>query len=57
VSGFEISPQLKSGKHSAPLLERLAYALRPKLKIGKKLFWGDIDKKRLSTLPTLWRRL
>jgi hypothetical protein len=42
---FEIAPQLKSGKRSAPLLERLAHALRPKLKIGKKLFWGDIDKK------------
>jgi hypothetical protein len=42
---FEIAPQLKRGEHSAELLERLANALRPKLKLSKRLSWYDIEGK------------
>ncbi len=40
---FEIAPQLKRGEHSAELLERLANALRPKLKLSKRLSWYDTE--------------
>jgi hypothetical protein len=42
---FEIAPQLKRGEHSAELLERLAHALRPKLKLSKRLSWYDREDK------------
>jgi hypothetical protein len=42
---FEIAPQLKRGDHSVATLERLANALRPKLKIGKRLSWYDSTEK------------
>jgi hypothetical protein len=42
---FEIAPQLKRGEHSAVLLERLASALRPKLKLSKRLSWYDSEDK------------
>jgi hypothetical protein len=38
---FEIAPRLKRGEHSPELLERLSAALRPKLKISKRLSWHD----------------
>ena len=38
---FKIAPQLRRGDHSVTTLERLANALRPKLKIGKRLSWYD----------------
>jgi hypothetical protein len=38
---FEIAPRLKRGEHSPELLERLSNALRPKLKISKRLSWYD----------------
>jgi hypothetical protein len=42
---FEIAPRLKRGEHSAELLERLANALRPKLKLSKRLSWHDPEGK------------
>ncbi|WGJ13767.1 hypothetical protein QEV83_13890 [Methylocapsa sp. D3K7] len=42
---FEIEPQLKRGNHSVAVLERLANALRPRPKIGKRLSWRDIGVK------------
>jgi hypothetical protein len=42
---FDIAPQLKRGEHSAELLERLANALRPKLKLSKRLSWYDTEEK------------
>jgi hypothetical protein len=40
---FEIAPQLKRGDHSNAVLERLANALRPKLKIGERLSWSATE--------------
>jgi hypothetical protein len=42
---FEIAPRLKRGERSAELLERLANALRPKLKLSKRLSWYDREDK------------
>jgi len=42
---FEIVPQLKRGEHSVAVVQRLANALCPKLKIGKRLSWGDGEEK------------
>jgi hypothetical protein len=38
---FEIAPQVRRGDHSAALLERIAEALRPKLKLSKRLSFFD----------------
>jgi hypothetical protein len=48
---FEIAPQLKRGDHSVAVLERLANALRPKLKIGKRFSWRDTAEDKLSERP------
>jgi hypothetical protein len=42
---FGIAPQLKRGDHSVTVLERLANALRPKLKIDKRLSWRGTEEK------------
>ena len=42
---FEIAPRLERGDHSIAVLERLANALRPKLKIAKRLSWTDAEEK------------
>lgn len=42
---FEISPQLKRGDHSVAVMQRFAHALRPKLKVGKRLSWTDSAEK------------
>lgn len=42
---FEIGPQLKRGDHSAAVLQRLANALCPKVKIGKRLSLTDSAEK------------
>jgi hypothetical protein len=42
---FEIAPQLKRREHSAALVQRLADALCPKLKVGKRLSWRDSEEK------------
>ncbi|RZM92379.1 hypothetical protein CWO91_40510 [Bradyrhizobium genosp. SA-3] len=49
---FEIEPQLKRGDHSAHLLERLANALRPKLKVGKLISWFDTVKDEVPERPS-----
>lgn len=49
---FEIKPQLKRGDHSVVLLERLANALRPKLKIGKRFPWGDTTEDNAPERPS-----
>jgi hypothetical protein len=48
---FEIAPRLKRGEHSAELLERFANALRPKLKLSKRLSWYDAEN-RTPERPT-----
>jgi hypothetical protein len=42
---FGVVLQLKRGDRSVAVLERLADALRPKLKIGKRLSWRDTEEK------------
>jgi hypothetical protein len=44
---FEMAPQLKRGDHSVAVLQRLANALCPKLKIGKRLSWRASEEKAL----------
>jgi len=41
---FDIAPQLSRGDCSVAVLERLASALRPKLKIGKRLSWKNTEE-------------
>jgi hypothetical protein len=38
---YELEPQIKRGEHSAALLEKTAETLRPKLKLSKRILWGD----------------
>src|SRR5262249_1513156 len=38
---FEIAPRIKHGDRSPEVLERLADALRPKLRIGRRFLWPD----------------
>lgn len=38
---FEIAPRVSQGEHSVEVLERIAEALRPKVKIGKRLALYD----------------
>jgi hypothetical protein len=49
---FEIAPQLKRGNYSAAVLERLANALRPKLKVGKRLRWRDTADENVPERPS-----
>src|SRR5260370_5081927 len=49
---FEIAPQLKRGDHSVALLERLANALRPKLKIGKRFSWRPTAEDKVPEQPS-----
>jgi hypothetical protein len=42
---FEVADNLKQGNHSAAVLERLVKAVRPTLKIGKRLSWGEAEEK------------
>lgn len=49
---FEIAPQLEREDYSAPLLERLANALRPKLKVGKRFFWRDTAEDEVPERPS-----
>jgi hypothetical protein len=48
---FEIEPRLKRGDHSVVVLERLANALRPKLKIGKRFSWRDTAEEKALGRP------
>ena len=38
---FDIAPRIKRGEQSPEVLDRLAGALKPKLKIGKRIAWGE----------------
>jgi hypothetical protein len=38
---YELEPQIRRGEHSAALLEKIAKTLRPKLKLSKRILWGD----------------
>ncbi|WP_028168704.1 hypothetical protein [Bradyrhizobium elkanii] len=49
---FEIAPQLTRGDYSAPLLERLANALRPKLKVGKRFSWDGGTEDEVPERPS-----
>src|SRR5258706_1862540 len=49
---YEIAPQLKDGDYSTALLERLAHALRPKLKIGKRFTWSDPSEEKVLEHPS-----
>ena len=49
---FEIEPQLKRGDHSVAVLERLANALRPKLKVGKRFSWRDTTEDNAPERPS-----
>ena len=41
---LEIVPQLRRGDNSVAVLERLASALRPTLKIGRRLTWDEAER-------------
>jgi len=49
---FEILPKLKRGDHSVALLERLANALRPQLKIGKRFSWRVTAEDKVPEQPS-----
>lgn len=38
---FDIAPRIKRGEQSPEVLDRLSGALRPRLKIGKRIAWGE----------------
>ena len=38
---YELEPQIRRGEYSAALLEKTAETLRPKLKLSKRILWGD----------------
>jgi hypothetical protein len=38
---FDLVPRIRRGERTIELLERIAEALRPKLKIGKRILWDD----------------
>ena len=41
---FDIAPRIRHGEQSRELLERLAHALRPKLRVGKRISWDEEDE-------------
>ncbi|WP_316185368.1 MULTISPECIES: hypothetical protein [unclassified Bradyrhizobium] len=49
---FEVLRLVKQGNHSSDLLERLSNALRPKLRIGKRLNWYNRDTGLAPEYPT-----
>jgi hypothetical protein len=38
---YELEPQIRRGEHSAALFEKIADTLRPKLKLSKRIVWGE----------------
>lgn len=38
---IDLAPRIKRGEHSSEVLERLANALKPKLRIGKRIAWDE----------------
>jgi hypothetical protein len=49
---FDIEPRIRRREQSPELLERLADVLRPKLKVGRRLFWPDEETHREPQRPT-----
>lgn len=49
---FEIAPRIKSGEHSPELLERVAQALRPTLRVGPRLVWQARENAGEPERPT-----
>lgn len=41
---FDIEPRLKRGDHSPEVLHQLVHVITPKLKIGKRLSWGNVEE-------------
>lgn len=48
---FQLEPQIKRGEHSAVLLEKIADTLRPKLKLSRRISWGE-EVRELPEHPT-----
>jgi hypothetical protein len=48
---FELMPQIKRGEHNSVMLERIANALRPKLKIKKRFTWYRDAEKSEPKVP------
>jgi hypothetical protein len=48
---FDIAPRIRRGEYSNELLERLADVLRPKLRVGKRIYWGEeeVDEPKRPT--------
>jgi hypothetical protein len=38
---YELEPQVRRGEHSAALVEKISDTLRPKLKLSKRILWGE----------------
>ena len=49
---FDIAPRIKRGEQSPEVLERLSEALKPKLKIGKRIAWRDDERRKSPQAPT-----
>lgn len=49
---FDIAPRIKHREQSTELLDRLAHALRPKLRVGKRLSWHDEEGRCEPERPT-----
>jgi hypothetical protein len=49
---FEIAPQIRRGDHSVGILERLAQALRPKLRIRKRFGWYERGQEKSPERPS-----
>ena len=49
---FDIAPRIKRGEQSPEVLERLSDALKPKLRIGKRIAWHDDERRDAPEWPT-----
>ena len=49
---FDIAPRIKRGEQSQEVLERLSDALRPKLKIGKRIGWHNDERREQPKTPS-----
>ena len=49
---FDIAPRIKRGDHSFEVIERLSNALRPKLRISKRIAWHEDETRRQLERPT-----
>lgn len=49
---FDLAPRIKRGEQSYELLERVSDALRPKLKISRRIAWPEDGNQNVSERPT-----